>query len=304
VIVSSPVTAYTADTLDRAHHLRRDPAALAAAWADARRRIVPVWRNQHPVSAAFAPLFLTDADPAEAVFLGLVAGAPWFAVDVSAAETPPEVGGSWHDLRAVAPVLSRDDACVLGTARGVLGWHRGHRFCGACGSETRAEEGGHVRACTYEGCGRRHFPRLDPAVIMLVTDPAGRALLGRAERMPEGMLTTLAGFVEHGETLEQAVAREVAEETAVIVDPHSVSYVASQPWPFPGSLMLAFTARATVTEITVDRTELAHAAWYGRTEVATFREVGDPSVGPGAGAGPALPRADSVARLLIDRWLG
>lgn len=296
--VSSPVIAYTADALDHAHHLRRDPSALAAAWRDGRRRIVPVWRNQHPVSGTLAPVFLADADPAEAVFLGLVEGAPWFAVDVSAAESPPEMGGTWHDLRAVGPSLSRGDACVLGTARGLLGWHRGHRFCGACGAETRAEDGGHVRACTYEGCGRRHFPRLDPAVIMLVTDPAGRALLGRAERMPEGMLTTLAGFVEHGETLEQAVAREVAEETAVIVEPDSVRYVASQPWPFPGSLMLAFTARAAVTGITVDRTELAHAGWYEREQVAAFREVAGP------GTGPALPRRDSVARLLIDRWLG
>ncbi len=297
MIVSSPVISYTADTLDRAHHVRRDPAALAAAWADGRRRIVPVWRNQHAVGGTLAPLFLADADPAEAVFLGLVEGAPWFAVDVSAAEAPPDLGGAWHDLRAVGPALGAGHACVLGAARGLLGWHRGHRFCGACGSETRAEDGGHVRACTFEGCGRRHFPRLDPAVIMLVTDPQGRALLGRAERMPEGMLTTLAGFVEHGETLEQAVAREVAEETAVIVDPASVRYVASQPWPFPGSLMLAFTARAETTGITVDHTELAHAGWYDRDVVRTFREVAD------SGGGPALPRADSVARLLIDRWL-
>lgn len=293
----APSIAYTADTLDRAHTIRRDPDAVAAAWADARRRIVPVWRNQHAVDAALMPLFLPECAPAEAVFLGLVNGAPWFAADVSALEAPPDLGGDWHDLRAVGPAMGAGHACILGTARGLFAWHRGHRFCGACGSATVAEEAGHVRACTNADCGKRHFPRLDPAVIMLITDGEDRALLGRAERMPPGLLTTLAGFVEHGESLEQAVAREVAEETGVIVDPASVAYVASQPWPFPGSLMLAFTGRAVRTDITIDRHELEHAAWVSRAEAASFRETADP------GEGPALPRRDSVARTLVDRWL-
>lgn len=293
----NPPVAYATTALDRAHLIRRDPAAVARAWADRRRRIVPVWRNQHPLDGAFAPLCLADADPAAAVFLGLVDGAPWFAVDLSDHEAPPDLGGEWRDLRAAAPVLAAADAALLGTARGLLAWHRGHRFCGACGSPTVAEDAGHVRACAAASCGRKHFPRLDPAVIMLITDAQDRALLGHAARMPPGLLTTLAGFVEPGETLEQAVAREVAEETAVVVDPAAIAYVASQPWPFPGSLMLAFTGRAATTAITVDPHELAFAGWYTRAEVAAFREVAD------EGDGPALPRGDSVARLLIDRWL-
>ncbi|MFA7431339.1 MAG: NAD(+) diphosphatase [Rhodospirillaceae bacterium] len=289
--------AYTFSAFERAHTVRRDPAAVAKAWADGRRRIVPVWRNQHAVDSTFAPLCLPDADPAKAVFLGLVEGAPWFAIDLSSAEAPPDLGGAWHDLRAVGPALTSSNACVLGTARGLLAWHRAHRFCGACGSVTVSEGAGHVRNCTNPDCARRHFPRLDPAVIMLITDDAGRALLGHAPQMPPGMMTTLAGFVEHGETLEQAVAREVAEETAVLVAPSSVRYVASQPWPFPGSLMLAFTGRAATTAITVDPVELAFAGWYNRAEVAAFREVAE------AGDSPALPRRDSVARVLIDQWL-
>ncbi|MGC2856749.1 NAD(+) diphosphatase [Novispirillum sp. DQ9] len=293
----TPTVSYTSTALDRAHLIRRDPAALARAWGDARRRVVPVWRNQHPVGGDFAPLFLSDAAPEGALFLGLVEGAPWFAVDISDHEAPPDLGGAWLDLRAAGPALSAADANILGTARGLLAWHRGHRFCGACGTPTGTEDGGHVRACGNPDCGRKHFPRLDPAVIMLITDDQGRALLGHAERMPPGMLTTLAGFVEHGETLEQAVAREVAEETSVVVDPASVTYLASQPWPFPGSLMLAFTGRALRTDIAVDPHELAFAGWYTRAEVATFREVAE------AGDGPALPRRDSVSRTLINHWL-
>lgn len=288
---------YTSAALDRAHHIRRDPDAVAQAWADPARRIVPVWRNQHPVDAALAPLFLDDGDPAQALFLGLMEGAPWFALDLSSQEAPPDLGGEWLDLRVVGPSLGAAEATALGTARGLLSWHRGHRFCGACGSRTLAEDAGHVRACTNESCGRKHFPRLDPAVIMLITDADGRALLGHSDRMPPGLLSTLAGFVEHGETLEQAVAREVAEETGVVVAPGSVAYVASQPWPFPGSLMLAFTARAATTEITIDQHELSHAGWYHRAEVASFRETVEP------GDGPALPRRDSVARVLIQHWL-
>lgn len=293
----TPPVSYTSTALDRAHLIRRDPAAIARAWADPRRRVVPVWRNQHPVGDDLAPVFLDDAAPDGALFLGLVAGRPWFAVDISDHEAPPDLGGQWLDLRAAGPSLSAADATILGTARGLLAWHRGHRFCGACGTPTVTEEGGHVRCCGNPDCGRKHFPRLDPAVIMLITDDQGRALLGHGERMPPGMLTTLAGFVEHGETLEQAVAREVAEETSVVLDPASIAYLASQPWPFPGSLMLAFTGRALHTDITVDPQELAFAGWYTRAEVATFREVADP------GEGPALPRRDSVSRVLIDHWL-
>lgn len=296
---ATPPPSYTAPGLDRAHHIRRDPAAVAAAWAAPGRVVLPVWRNRHAFDArTLAPLGLPDAGAAEdAVFLGLLDGAPWFAADVSARDEPPVLEGArWEDLRTLGPAAPGGAAAALAAARGLLAWHRRHGFCGVCGAPTAAAEAGHLRHCTAATCGERHFPRLDPVVIMRVTDDADRVLLGHAHRMPPGMVTVLAGFVEHGETLEQAVAREVAEETGVIVDPGSVRYQASQPWPFPASLMLAFTARATTTAITVDPAELAHACWATRAEVATFREVAED------GDGPALPRGDSVARWLLEGW--
>lgn len=306
------VLPYTTPGLDRAHHIRRDPAVVAAVWDDARRVVLPVWRNRHAFDPrTLAPLGLDEGCGVEdTVFLGLLDGAPWFAVDVSPLDAPPALiapGGEparWEDLRALGPAIPAREATALAAARGLLAWHRRHGFCGVCGAQTRRAEAGHLRVCTNPACGERHFPRLDPVVIMLVTDPDDRVLLGRAPRMPPGMLTVLAGFVEHGETLEQAVVREVAEEAGVEIDPASVRYRVSQPWPFPASLMVAFTARARpeATAITVDPAELESARWATRGDVATFRETTDPG-SPNPQDTPALPRADSVARWLLDGWL-
>lgn len=288
---------YTAQSLDRATDLRRDAARLNALLDDPRRRILPVWRNQHAVDAAGAPLTLPEVADWPWVFLGLAGDIPWFAVDLSPLDAPPDLGGDWRDLRDIGPTLPPNDGALMGYARGLLGWHRRHGFCPVCGAATESLDGGHLRLCIDTACATPQFPRTDPAVIMLVTDAAGRALLGRQAKWPPGMLSTLAGFVEPGETLEQAVAREVQEETGVRVAAEGVRYVASQPWPFPASLMLAFEARAETTGITVDQDELEAAGWFDRATVATFRETVDP------GDGPALPRRDSVARFLINRWL-
>jgi NAD+ diphosphatase len=172
----------------------------------------------------------------------------------------------------------------------MLFWHSRHRFCGACGAPTRSEEAGHMRRCTDDACKTMHFPRTDPAVIMLVTD-GERALLGRNRNFVAGMYSTLAGFVEPGESLEDAVAREVMEETAIRVG--TVHYHSSQPWPFPANIMLGFYAEATSTEITVDEGELEDARLFERDWLRTH--VDDESF--------RLPRLDSIARRLIGDWL-
>jgi NAD+ diphosphatase len=195
------------------------------------------------------------------------------------------------DLRQLAGRLERQEGALLAFARAMLFWHSRHRFCGLCGTPTRSEEAGHMRRCTDPSCHTMHFPRTDPAVIMLVTD-GDRALLGRNKNFPvPGMYSTLAGFVEPGESLEDAVAREVREETAIEVA--AVHYHSSQPWPFPANIMLGFYAEAATTEIAVDYGELEDARWFERGWLAshadddTFR----------------LPRRDSIARRLIGDWL-
>lgn len=290
---------FTGLSIDRAHTQRRDAGWLADMLAGPERRILPVWRGQHAVDGAFGALSLDEPGAHETVFLGLIDGVPWFAADVSDLDAPPDLGGSWQELRAVGAAGSARDAGLMAYARGLLGWHRKHGFCGVCGAATEVLEGGHLRLCTNTACATPHFPRTDPAVIMLVVDDQGRALLGRQAKWPPGMVSTLAGFVEPGETLEQAVAREVEEESGIRVG--AVTYVASQPWPFPSSLMLAFEARAETTAITVDQTELESAQWFTREEVRTFREVADMS--ETGGEGWALPARISIARVLIERWL-
>ena len=166
------------------------------------------------------------------------------------------------DLRQVGPRIERREGALLALARAMVFWHQRHRYCGLCGSPTRSEEAGHMRRCTDPACNAMHFPRTDPAVIMLVTD-GERALLGRNKNFPlPGMYSTLAGFVEPGESLEDAVAREVREETGVEVG--AVHYHSSQPWPFPGNIMLGFHAEARTTEITIDYGELEDARWFTR----------------------------------------
>jgi NAD+ diphosphatase len=307
-----PSQFYAGLELDRAAHLRCDAAWLAERLHDGATRLLPVWRSQHLVRMrdGCEPLVLSPiegktliAAREELVFLGERGGAAHFAIDVSglqASAVRPAEDAELADLRAIGPLLRPGDAATLAYARAMLHWHARHRFCGACGATTRSEHAGHVRRCTASGCGIEHFPRTDPAVIMLVTD-GDRCLLGRQARWPQGMVSTLAGFVEPGESLEEAVAREVLEEAGVRLS--DVRYVASQPWPFPGSIMLGFFAAAASREIRCDAEELEHAAWYSRDEVASFGEA-DFSQPMRPGAALRLPPRDSIARFLIDRWLG
>ena len=284
--------------LDRAAALRSSPERLDEAWSRPDTRVLPVWRSKHLVLREdVTTLVLVGPDRLEAhresrVLLGTGGGVAYFAVDLSSVDEPAESLGlaSVHavlGLREVAPLVSQSEGALLAYADGILSWHRRNRFCGVCGSETKSTQGGHIRICASGACGEQHFPRTDPAVIMLVTD-GERSLLGRQAAWPPLVYSTLAGFVEPGESLEEAVRREVYEETAVEVD--EVVYHSSQPWPFPSSLMLGFTARARTTEILLSADELEDACWFTRDEVRR-RE------------GVELPSTISIARRLIEDWL-
>lgn len=308
---------YAGGHLDRAGARRKDGPWVEAHLAHPETLLVPVWRDQNlvhrlggttglpqPVCVRHGenPTVLESAT--ETVLLGRDAGTPVYAVDLSGLNEQQAIDlvgrGEFVDLRYAGPVLPPRDAAMLAYARGILHWHRNHRHCGRCAHPTRSEQAGHVRRCSGPECGHETFPRTDPAVIMLVEhrSPGGGVpvcLLGHHGRLPAGGYSTLAGFVEPGETLEEAVAREVMEEAGLAV--RDVIYVASQPWPFPASLMVGFRARADSTAITVDRDELADARWFTAKELRRFGEWGDDS------AQRRLPRRDSIARFLIEAWL-
>jgi NAD+ diphosphatase len=314
---------YSHPGFDRAGLRRRDTGWIVERVSDPGSLLVPVWRNRNLVveldggdpravvlDAASITTFLeTNAEErlasGEVVFLGVIEERAHFALDLSPIEAPLEMLQSpalaasgieaatmrFADLRQVAPRLDRREGALLALARAMMFWHSRHRYCGLCGSPTRSEEAGHMRRCTNPDCNTMHFPRTDPAVIMLVTD-GDRALLGRNKNFPlPGMYSTLAGFVEPGESLEDAVAREVREETGIEVG--AVHYHSSQPWPFPANIMLGFFAEARTAEITIDDSELEDARWFERgwllphEDDDTFR----------------LPRLDSIARRLIEDWL-
>lgn len=297
---------YTGAPLDRGEALRHDDRWQRDRLADARSRIFPVWREHNLIAAGDTPAamalppgaaLLERADVI--VFLGLdEEGRACFAVDISTVDEPALADlkgeGRFTTLRRVGPLMDRGDGAILATARALILWHRRHRFCSVCGARAESRDAGHLRACVSSECGALHFPRSDPAVIMLVTQRDGsgeRCLLGRQAKWPKGMMSTLAGFVEPGETLEEAVAREVDEETGIrIARP---CYRGSQPWPFPASLMLGFRAEAVAgVELRVNATELEDARWFSRSEIRGRRS-----------SGLILPGRDSIARRLIEDWL-
>lgn len=292
---------YAGLQLDRWTERRRDAAWFEARLLDPATRLLAVWRTKNLViegdrpQAAFLNAAVLNGQTASAVFLGELAGTPYFAVDFSALDedalTPMVNGsGTFVDLRSIGALLDRQQGALLAYARGLCHWHSRHGFCGVCGAPTKSTAGGHVRVCTNPSCATEHFPRTDPAVIMLITD-GDRCLLGHHARWTIPMYSTLAGFVEPGESLEDAVAREVREEVGVEID--EIRYHSSQPWPFPSSIMLGFTARAVTTAIRPDPEELADAQWFSRD---FLRRTHDPDRF-------RLPRVDSIARRLIDDWV-
>jgi NAD+ diphosphatase len=296
--VPRPPNVFSGPYLDRVAHLRKDEAWLAAALATDEAVIVPVWQSRslvevRPTGVAAALLTAADFEPAERarsfVLLGCVESRTYFAVDVAEAERVlarfPDKDVKFEDLRLVGGQLEAQEAGLLAYARGMLYWRQRHRFCGLCGAPTVSTSAGHVMTCTNPDCATDQFPRLDPAIIVLVTD-GERALLGRQASWPEGRYSTIAGFVEPGESLEDAVAREVLEETGVRID--AADYHSSQPWPFPSSLMIGFTASANAAQEPRADEELEDVRWFTRAEIA----AGFPGLSP----------PQSVSYRLIEDW--
>jgi len=297
--------------VDRAAHLRGDPAAMADGLASG--RVLAIWRGK-PLAALSGGLVWLPASHAVAasglppVFLGLDAGVACFTSDTSAWQpaTEAQEGGffdpgaqphpdlpadvAFQDLRSVMTRLSPAEAELAATARALCDWHARHRFCAVCGVMSQQQQAGWQRRCP--ACGASHFPRTDPVVIMLVTR-GNQVLLGRSPGWPAGMYSLLAGFVEPGETIEAAVRREVAEEAGIRIG--AVRYLASQPWPFPASLMLGCAAEALTGAITLDPAELEDALWISREEMVTV------AAGDHLRIRPA--RKGAIAQFLIANWL-
>ncbi len=299
-------------TIDRSSALRADPRWLERAWSDPTTRVLVI-DNGHTLvrregDQVRAVLFSTaEAPEGPRYLLGVESEVAYFAVAaqlpgvprqetngrvtfaMKLADTPdgdPVAAG----LRQVGGLLGDRDAGLLVYAVALEAWHATHEFCPRCGSRTEIQTGGHIRVCPEDGS--QHFPRVDPAVIMLIRDENDRCLLARGPQWPQGRMSILAGFVEPGESLEHAVVREVAEEVGVsVVRPR---YLGSQPWPFPRSLMLGFFAEAVTTDLRPDADEIAEARWFSREEMTAALDSGE----------LRLPPAVSIARRLIETWYG
>jgi NAD+ diphosphatase len=286
-------------TYDRAALHRTDEAWLGAAWP--RCRVVAVTpKSATPTDGAAGLVFRDPAGvPSDAPrrFLGVIDEVPYFAVTVE-----PDGADTWRTLREFGGDADDLEAALLVSAIALEQWHQRHTFCPLCGQPTAESQAGWTRTCTAEGS--QHFPRTDPAVIMLIHDGGDRALLGRGPQWGEGRFSTLAGFVEPGESLEAAVAREVSEEVGVEIT--DIRYLASQPWPFPASLMLGFIARLDGDPaIHLDPVEMAEAGWFTRAEIRRARDWTDDISAAVAGDARlrAIPPHFSISRFLIDRWL-
>jgi NAD+ diphosphatase len=287
-----PPLALARGTVDRADHHRRDREWLATRWKDPASRVLVVSdgtvavEGDPPALVLLAATDLPDVEPERRWFLGLdTDGTALFAVPGALPD-----GAEGANLRQVGALLDDRDSGLMTTAVALDAWHTSHTHCARCGAPTMIGEAGMVRICPVDES--LHHPRVDPAVIMTVVDDDDRLLLGHQARWPDGRFSTLAGFVEPGESLEQAVAREVREETGVVVD--AATYVGSQPWPFPSSLMVGFHAHATTTRISVDEVEISAARWFTRDELTVAVTSGQVK----------LPPRLSIARRLIERWHG
>jgi len=311
-VIIPPKLSYSGVPVSRAEDKRRDIKWLNERKASGDSGVVPIWRDRNLINSSepnpsvyigdVASRLLREGD--EIVFLGIQDETAIFGVDISSFEESAAVAlvgaGSFLDLRYVGPTINAKEAALMSYARAMVYWHRNNGFCSRCGHVTESQQGGHRRKCMDSKCSTINFPRMDPAVIMLVEyrpndGQSPMCLLANHYRFPGNIYSTLAGFVEPGESLEDTVAREVYEEVGLRVN--SIGYQASQPWPFPSSIMLGYRARAEMTEIKIDREEIKDAKWFTVEEIRDFGEWGDKSVPR------ALPRKDSIARFLIDLWV-
>jgi NAD+ diphosphatase len=300
-VMARRINFYATGEFDRAAARREDIAWLRARLADPSSRLYPIWRTRNFVSDPETPrAVVLDAAAHGAlleaartvVLLGFDDDGAHFLVDVSHLDEPgaAALGGHVIDLRLVGVLMPQREGALLAYARGLAYWHERHRFCGVCGSPTEIKAAGHQRQCVNRDCGTVQFPRTDPAVIMRITH-GDKILMARQAVWAPGMHSVLAGFVEPGESLEDAVAREVFEEVGLRLT--RIKYFGSQPWPFPSSLMVGFSAEARDSSFTVDTKEIESARWMTRAELldspedSTFK----------------LPRRDSISRRLIEDWL-
>ncbi|WP_166416827.1 NAD(+) diphosphatase [Cochlodiniinecator piscidefendens] len=304
--------------LERRAELRGDVEAISALWLSEGATVLPIWRGKPLIAghardaAGFLPThteWLSERF-SQAIYLGDDGGIARFAVDISDWEPeaqdlsdvgqfvdpseqkhpdcPPE--HRFVELRSVMTHFSRRDGELLVTAKAMLAWHSSHGFCAKCGQKSEMAMAGWQRNC--EACGTPHFPRTDPVVIMLITH-GNSVLMGRSPGWPEGMYSLLAGFVEPGETIEAAVRREVVEEAGINVG--AVSYLSSQPWPFPNSLMFGCWGEALNTEITIDLEEIEDAFWVTREDMMTAFAGEHPKMKPA--------RVGSIAHFILSNWL-
>jgi NAD+ diphosphatase len=295
---------FAGNPLDRVSQRRQDAGLVASLLEDPSTRVLPLHGLKPPVrhsSAAaldwqgVAPWRPVIDGGSTLILLGVRDGRAFFALDAGSTEVPGENGSVVMDARTAAPMIEGGEAAILAEARSLIDWHDRHRFCARCGAPSVVASGGWVRHCPE--CKAHHFPRVDPVVIMLAVR-GERCLLGRGHRRPGARFSCLAGFMEPGETLEEAVRREVLEESGIQVG--RVRYLASQPWPFPSSLMMGFLGEALTEEITIDPEELAEVRWFERDEVRAMVERShsdDPN--PGLAT---LPPPLAIGHQIARRW--
>jgi NAD+ diphosphatase len=295
---------FAGNPLDRVSQRRQDAGWVASLLDHPETRVLPLHDLKPRVRHASAADLdwqsvgswrsLIDAGNT-LILLGIRDGRAYFALDAGQAETPPDGKTVAMDARSVAPMIDGGEAAILAEARSLIDWHARHRFCAQCGTPSVVASGGWVRHCP--NCKAHHFPRVDPVVIMLAVR-GERCLLGRGRRRVGTRFSCLAGFMEPGETLEEAVRREILEESGIRVG--RVRYLASQPWPFPSSLMMGFLAEALSGEITIDPDELAEARWFERDEVRAMveRSRADEPV-PGM---VTLPPPLAIGHQIARRW--
>jgi NAD+ diphosphatase len=295
---------FAGNPLDRMFQRRQDTGWIASLLENPETRLLPLHglkpRVRHSSTVALDWQSVAPWQPMidagnTLILLGMQNERAYFALDANAAEPAPGGDAAVMDARAVAPMIDEGEAAILAEARSLIDWHARHRFCAQCGTPSVAASGGWVRHCP--NCNAHHFPRVDPVVIMLAVR-GDRCLLGRGRRRPGARFSCLAGFMEPGETLEEAVRREVIEEAGIRVG--RVRYLASQPWPFPSSLMMGFLAEALSEEITIDPDELAEARWFERDEVRAMveRSRSDDPV-PGLAT---LPPPLAIGHQIARRW--
>ena len=298
--------AFAGNPLDRASHLRNRTDWLAERLKAPETLIVPVWRTRpfvtggkRPEIGWLRPGVIDDlAAGGETVFLGMHGDIAHFALEIPAGRDPEKTGplvgiGSFADLRQAVAVMDPGEASILAQAKAMVDWHARHRFCAVCGAPSESRSAGYSRSCTSAACKAEHFPRTDPVVIMLAYR-GDKALLGRQKMFPPGMYSALAGFIEPGETIEEAVRREVKEEAGIEVG--AVHYHSTQPWPFPSSLMIGCLAEATSEVIELDGEELEDARWVDRETLARSL-AGDRS------AGIFVPPSFAIAHMLVKAWV-